>query len=149
MGKKPQRIDWAEAIKRCRLSPDDVVMAKRLGFQPDKLVGAVPSLKQSWKLPVHLWVRELHLERFGHVIGEQTPPPIQPEPFDLSPEEARAFEEEVYWEDYWDRNSGDQPQEAKPPRSARFRKRAPAAMAELPKVPSSRGVTITDDDVPF
>jgi len=44
-------------------------MAKRLGFGPDALVRSRPGPKQRWKLPVKDWVRELHLKRFGHVIG--------------------------------------------------------------------------------
>jgi len=35
MGKKPQRQDWPEVKKLCRLNQDDIEMAKRLGFGPD------------------------------------------------------------------------------------------------------------------
>src|SRR6266567_6953143 len=67
MGKKPQRHGWPEAKKLCRLNQDDIEMAKRLGFGPDSLIRARPDPKQKWKLPVKLWVRELHSDRFGYV----------------------------------------------------------------------------------
>ncbi len=71
MGKKRQRHTWPEAKKWCRLNQLDIEMAKRLGFGPDALVGAIPSPKQTWKLPVKHWVHELYFKRFGHVLGER------------------------------------------------------------------------------
>jgi hypothetical protein len=71
MGKKPQRHSWEEAKKLCRLNQDDIAMAKSLGFQPDALVRARPDPRQKWKLPVKHWIRELHFERFGNVLGEE------------------------------------------------------------------------------
>lgn len=73
-------------------------MAKTLGFQPDALVRGRcnPNQKE--------WIRELHRERFGYVRCEKQ---LQASvPFDevLGPVEMRQFEEELYWEDYWDRN---------------------------------------------
>ncbi len=76
MGKKPQRHDWPEAIKLCRLNRHDVEMAKKLGFHPDALILARPGPKDRWKLPVKQWVHELHRKRFGHVLGEK--PYVQP-----------------------------------------------------------------------
>jgi hypothetical protein len=78
MGKKPQRHDWPEAKKLCRLNQDDIAMAKRLGFRPDNLIRNRPDPKQKWKLPVKYWIRELHEKRFGHVLGEKPGHPQAP-----------------------------------------------------------------------
>ena len=51
--------DWAEAARRCRLTPADVRMAKELGFKPRSLLRSIPSPQQPWKAPVAEWVREL------------------------------------------------------------------------------------------
>jgi len=97
--KKPQRHDWPEAKKLCRLNQDDIAMAKRLGFRPDTLIRNRPDPKQKWKLPVKYWIRELHLERFGHVLGEKPPvPAAAPAPIEYDEEEVRIFGEAVYWE---------------------------------------------------
>ncbi len=106
MGKKPQHHGWPEAIKLCRLNPNDVEMAKRLGFRPDALIRVRPCPKDKWKLPVNLWVRELYSERFGHVLGKPLPAPVAVE-VELDPEAMRQFEEELYWEGYWARNEDD------------------------------------------
>lgn len=72
MGKKPQRHSWPEAKKLCRLNQNDIEMAKALGFHPDALVRARPDPEQKkWKLPVKEWIHELHLKRFGRVLGEK------------------------------------------------------------------------------
>ena len=109
MGKKPQRFTWPEAKKRCRLNQLDIEMATRLGFGPDALIHAIPSPQQQWKLPVKYWVHELHNKRFGHVLGEkeevvQPPEPLTPEEIE---DEVRRFGEELYWEDYRERNAED------------------------------------------
>jgi hypothetical protein len=104
MGKKPQRHSWQEAEKLCSLDQNDIEMARKLGFTPDSLIRAIPSRKQGWKLPVREWVRNLHFESFGHVLGEKR---IQPAPVEELGEEAqRQFEEELYWEA---RNDDDAP----------------------------------------
>ena len=54
---------WAEAARRCRLSPTDIRMAKELGFKPRSLLKNVPSPQQPWKAPVAEWVRELYAKR--------------------------------------------------------------------------------------
>src|SRR5437879_8429918 len=54
---------WAEAARRCRLSPADVRMAKELGFNPRSLLKNQPSPQQPWKAPVAEWVRELYAKR--------------------------------------------------------------------------------------
>jgi hypothetical protein len=106
MGKKPQRHSWPEAKKLCRLNQDDIAMAKRLGFGPDSLIRNRPDPKQKWKLPVKYWIRKLHEERFGHILGEKPQIPAgPPSPIEYSEEEARRFAEELYWEDYRERNA--------------------------------------------
>jgi hypothetical protein len=115
MGKKKQQQQqsWPEAIRRCRLNQDDVNMAKRLGFRPDGLIRAIPGQKDRWKLPVKQWIRELHLENFGNVLGEQVVPAPPPEIVEMDADEMRRWEEEFYWEDYYDRNAEDTPKKRK------------------------------------
>jgi hypothetical protein len=108
VGKRPQRHSWPEAKKLCRLNQHDIEMAKALGFHPDSLVRARPDPKQRWKLPVKDWIHELYWKRFGFVLGEKavTPAPVSME---LDEDAARRFGEELYWEDYRDRNREDEP----------------------------------------
>ena len=54
---------WAEAARRCRLSPADVRMAKELGFKPRSVLKNQPSPQQPWKAPVAEWVRDLYAKR--------------------------------------------------------------------------------------
>ena len=54
---------WAEAARRCRLSPADVRMAKELGFKPRSLLKNQPSPQHPWKAPVAEWVRDLYAKR--------------------------------------------------------------------------------------
>jgi hypothetical protein len=67
-------------------------------------VRARPDPKQKWKLPVKYWIHDLRFSRFGFVIGEK-PLPVAPP---TTPEEDEAamcaFEQEMYWDDYSDRN---------------------------------------------
>jgi hypothetical protein len=62
-GKRATDQEWAEAAKRCRLSPADVRMAKELGLQPKSLLKNLPSDRQPWKAPVAEWVRDLYDKR--------------------------------------------------------------------------------------
>ena len=48
---------WAEAQRRCRLSDEEVRMARELGFQPKSLIKNIPSPSQQWKAPVGEWVQ--------------------------------------------------------------------------------------------
>jgi len=56
---------WEEARRRCRLSAEDVRMAKELGFKPKSLIKNIPSPSQRWKAPVSDWVRDLHEKKIG------------------------------------------------------------------------------------
>ena len=106
MGKKPQQHSWPEAKKLCRLNQLDIAMAKRLGFGPDALIRARPDPKQRWKLPVKLWIRDLYAERFGAVLGEKGRKPQVPTlaTFESDEEAARRYGEQLYWEEYHERN---------------------------------------------
>jgi hypothetical protein len=145
MGKKPQRHDWPEAKKLCRLNQDDIEMAKRLGFGPDSLIRARPDPKQRWKLPVKYWIQELHFKRFGHVIGEK--PFVVAAPAKIDEDDARRFEEEMFWDDYYERNSDDGSHKG-------HKKAARAAAGQPVQSPPQEprptpAVEITDEDVPF
>jgi hypothetical protein len=52
--------EWAEAAQRCRLSPEEIAMAKELGMGPHALIKNIPNRSQSWKAPVRDWVRGLY-----------------------------------------------------------------------------------------
>lgn len=56
---------WDEAKRRCRLTDEEIRMARELGFQPKTLIRNIPSPSQQWKLPVSQWVRGLYEEKFG------------------------------------------------------------------------------------
>jgi len=45
-------------------------MAQALGFTPRNLIKSIPHGRNSWKLPVKLWVRKLFRERFDPEIWE-------------------------------------------------------------------------------
>ncbi|HSD27686.1 MAG TPA: hypothetical protein VLL75_10320, partial [Vicinamibacteria bacterium] len=81
--------EWAEAKRLCRLSRDELRMARALGLNPRKLIKNRPSPSHRWKAPVGEWVRELHRRRHGGHPGRRPqpfslPPPRQePEPFEL------------------------------------------------------------------
>jgi hypothetical protein len=75
---KPVKHDpqWAKAKKLCRLNMEDIRMAKEVGLTPKSLVKNIPSPTQKWKLPVKLWIRELHEKRFGRRrLTHPVPPP--------------------------------------------------------------------------
>ncbi len=56
---------WAEARRRCRLSPEALAMAKELGLNPRKLIKNVPSRAEPWKAPVEESIRDLYARRHG------------------------------------------------------------------------------------
>jgi hypothetical protein len=150
VGKKPQRYSWPEAKKLCRLNQDDIEMAKRLGFRPDALIRNRPHPKQKWKLPVKYWVRALYEKRFGEVLGEKTLP--EPAPFQWTEDDQRRFEEEMYWEDYWDRNSdgfakGQAQVHGSASQSNKLEVEPTPSTPELTE--DDLGIQFSDDDVPF
>lgn len=66
--KKPSKkaSDWAEAQRRCRLSQEEVAMAKELGMGAAALIHNIPNPRERWKAPVADWVRELYRKKFGN-----------------------------------------------------------------------------------
>jgi len=56
---------WAEAKRLCRLSDEEVRMARELGFNPKSLMKNIPSPSQQWKAPVSEWVRDLYEKKIG------------------------------------------------------------------------------------
>ena len=147
MGKKPQRHGWPEAKKLCRLNQDDIEMAKRLGFVPDSLIRARPDPKQRWKLPVREWIHELHFKRFGHVIGEK-PVVVKPAKIEFDAEAARCFEEEMFWDDYCERNAGDG-SHTRRKKTAQQATGPPGQLQEQPQPRPAPATENTDEDVPF
>ena len=55
-----RKAEWAEAKRRCRLSEEELRMAKELGFAPRSLIKNIPSPSQPWKASVRDWVRGLY-----------------------------------------------------------------------------------------
>ena len=56
---------WEEAQRRCRLSDEEVRMARELGFKPKSLIKNIPSPSQRWKAPVSEWVRDLYEKKIA------------------------------------------------------------------------------------
>ena len=44
--------EWADAMRRCRLSAEAARKARGLSFRPKSLVKNIPSPQQPWKPPV-------------------------------------------------------------------------------------------------
>jgi hypothetical protein len=92
--------EWEKAKKLCRLSNEDIRMARELGMGPRGLIKNIPSPSQRWKAPVAVWIRDLYEKKFGRKAG--TPPalprivrnPIPP------PEEALDSDDIPDFEDY-------------------------------------------------
>ena len=83
------------------------------------------------------WIHELHSERFGYVLGEKPLPAAPPSTPEEGEEAARQYGEQVYWEDYWDRNQDDGP-------GRRHAVNPNKAAATTPDAGAS-GIGITDD----
>lgn len=95
------KADWDEAKRLCKLSDEEVRMARELGFQPRSLTKNIPNPSQRWKAPVPVWIRSLYEERMeksGRAIPAP-PPPCDPEPspfdeLDLDPEFEDIFDDD-------------------------------------------------------
>ena len=92
---QPIKFDpqWAKAKQICRLNVEDIQMAKELGMSPKTLMKNNPSPTQRWKLPVKLWIRELHEKRFGRRALME--PALKPPSAPATPASAEAFDEDV------------------------------------------------------
>jgi len=65
---------WVEARRGHRLSHAHVQMARELGLNPKKLGGLDNHHQEAWKVPLHQFIEQLYLERFGrdrpvHVVS--------------------------------------------------------------------------------
>jgi hypothetical protein len=79
---------WAEAKRHCRLTREDVRIAKESGLDPRSLIKNNPSQSQQWKLPVKQWSRELCEKRkikapVGRRPDVQSPRPNRHSPDNL------------------------------------------------------------------
>lgn len=54
---------WPEAKRKCRLTDEDIQLAKELGFDPRSLIKNIPSKSEPWKAPVKEWLYELDAKR--------------------------------------------------------------------------------------
>lgn len=54
---------WQEAKRRCRLSDEDIQLARRLGLNPRSLIKNIPSKFEPWKAPVSEWLHEIDAKR--------------------------------------------------------------------------------------
>ena len=93
--------DWAAAKRKCRLSVEEVRMARELGLNPRKLSKHVPSPAQPWKLPVGEWVRELYGKSHGAPASEPRRPPRRPSEDTQAPDydAFETFEDDTLWLD--------------------------------------------------
>ena len=63
---------WAEAKHRCRLSAEDIRMAKEMGLNPRSLIKNIPNKSESWKSPVRDWIREMYEKRQAKAARKKT-----------------------------------------------------------------------------
>ena len=54
---------WDEAKKKCRLSNEDIQLAKELGLNPRSLIKNIPSKSEPWKAPVKDWIHAISDKR--------------------------------------------------------------------------------------
>jgi len=80
--RKKGKVDWAEAQRRCRLSDEEVRMAKEAGMSPRGLTSNIPNRSEPWKAPVKDWIRDryerLERKRAKKKRAAQEAPPTPP-----------------------------------------------------------------------
>jgi hypothetical protein len=54
---------WQEAKNKCRLSAEDIALAKRLGLNPISLIKNIPNSSEPWKAPVGVWLYKMDEKR--------------------------------------------------------------------------------------
>jgi hypothetical protein len=54
---------WQDAKKKCRLSNEDIKIAKELELNPKSLIKNIPNKSEQWKAPVSVWIREIKEDR--------------------------------------------------------------------------------------
>jgi hypothetical protein len=50
---------WADCKRKCRLTENDIALAKRLGLNPRSLIKNIPSKSEPWKAPAKDWLIEI------------------------------------------------------------------------------------------
>lgn len=73
--KKPKNkkdAPWAEAKRRCRLSAEDIRIAKEMGLNPRSLIKNISNKSQPWKSPVRIWIREMYKKRQEKAARKRT-----------------------------------------------------------------------------
>lgn len=63
--------EWVKAKRLCRLSDDEVRMARELGIGPRALIKNIPNPKQRWKAPLGVWIRNLYAKRIKKAVPAQ------------------------------------------------------------------------------
>ena len=62
---------WNEAKKLCKLSAQDIRIAKEMGLNPRSLIKNIPNKQQAWKLPVNEWLQSMWEERLDKAKRKQ------------------------------------------------------------------------------
>lgn len=68
--------EWAKTKRLCKLSEEEVRMARELGFKPKSLIKNIPNPSQRWKAPVPVWVRSLYEARMEKAGRAVRPAPV-------------------------------------------------------------------------
>ena len=70
--------DWARARRLCKLSKEELKMAREMGLNPRSLIKNIPSPSQRWKAPVGIWIREMYAKRHrkSAPVRFEPPPPV-------------------------------------------------------------------------
>lgn len=97
MKNKKREEEWKKAKKLCRLSDDDLRMARELGMAPQSLIKNIPGPSQRWKAPVKARVRDLYEKKIekSRSKGPQGFPEFPPgfSPVSEEPAPEWAFED--------------------------------------------------------
>ena len=62
---------WQEAKKKCRLSNEDIKIAKELALNPKSLIKNIPNKNDQWKAPISVWIREIYEDRKSKSLQKQ------------------------------------------------------------------------------
>jgi len=99
--------EWLKAKRLCRLSDDEVRMARELGIGPRALIKNIPNPKERWKAPVGVWIRELYAKKIKKPVPARSiasrlivdPREYPPEPeFEDWSRESRDFDRPTHQE---------------------------------------------------
>ncbi len=93
-------LEWKKAKRLCRLSQEDIRMARELGMGPRALVKNIPNPRELWKAPVKVWIRNLYEDKFGGKAPTPKPQAVRPAPPPPGPPE--AFVEAEFYESFED-----------------------------------------------